>query len=157
MFTTAGLFKDLACPERDTCTRPQCIYSHLSNIPPPKPLGKPAFTSPQSASGTSSGLPRDTAKESVIPAKRPAIVSPSKLLPVSAEPPRKVQKVNPGKRISVPTASHTEVRNVIHLRRHQLSYYSLAYLFFESMQPSLRFQFPFARYEVPPVIQFKHV
>ncbi|KAF8205066.1 ribonuclease H-like domain-containing protein [Pholiota molesta] len=108
MFTTAGLFKDLACPARDTCTRPQCIYSHLSNIPPPKPLGKPAFTSPQSASGSSSGLARATANDSVIPAKRPAIVSPSKLIPVSAEPPRKVQKVNPGKRIPVPTASHTE-------------------------------------------------
>ncbi|KAF9485266.1 hypothetical protein BDN70DRAFT_871273 [Pholiota conissans] len=99
MFATAGLFKNLPCPERDTCARPQCIYSHSLTLPSPKSLSLPK---PSLVSSS------DSVKESVIPAKRPAITSPSKLAPTSPEPPRKFQKANIGKKVSVPTASHTE-------------------------------------------------
>ncbi|KAF8974468.1 ribonuclease H-like domain-containing protein [Flammula alnicola] len=102
MFANLGLFKDLACPERDTCARPHCIYSHSSDIPQPRPLIRlppPSLSTPA----------RKKSNDSVIPAKRPAVASPAKVTSISAEPPRKFQKVGPTQRpLAVPSASHTE-------------------------------------------------
>ena len=97
MFTHQGLFKSLACPDRDACNRPHCLYSHASNISPTK-------------------LPQFIVKapppiiQTAIPIKRPVVQTTS--LPTS-EPPRKFQKVGTSQRpLAVPSASHSEVRSI---------------------------------------------
>ena len=101
MFTHQGLFKSLACPDRDTCNRPHCLYSHASNIPPTR-------------------LPQFIVKapppiiQAAIPIKRPVVQTAS---PPTPEPPRKFQKVGTSQRpLAVPSASHSEVRSTyIHI------------------------------------------
>lgn len=97
MFTHQGLFKSLACPDRDTCNRPHCLYSHASNILPTK-------------------LPQFIVKapppitQAAIPIKRPVVRTTS---PPTSEPPRKFQKVGTFQRpLAVPSASHSEVRSI---------------------------------------------
>ncbi|PPQ77431.1 hypothetical protein CVT25_011013 [Psilocybe cyanescens] len=120
MFATTGLFKNLACPERDTCTRQNCLFSHSPDAPAPRPLIKqaPPVPSRSSASPSTSTLPPKSppianAKKSnatIVPAKRPALSSPTKSTTTSAEPPRKLQKIGSIKRpVAVPSSStHTE-------------------------------------------------
>lgn len=124
MFATTGLFKNLACPERDTCTRQNCLFSHSPDAPAPRPLIKqaPPVPSRSSASPSTSTLPPKSppianAKKSnatIVPAKRPALSSPTKSTTTSAEPPRKLQKIGSIKRpVAVPSSStHTEVRGI---------------------------------------------
>lgn len=98
MFTHQGLFKSLACPDRDTCNRPHCLYSHASNIPPAR-------------------LPQFIVKapppitQAAIPIKRPVVLTTSP--PTTSEPPRKFQKVGTSQRpLAVPSASHSGVRSI---------------------------------------------
>lgn len=97
MFAPQGLFKSLACPDRGTCNRPHCLYSHASNIPPTR-------------------LPQFIVKapppitQAAIPIKRPVVQT---TLTPTPEPPRKFQKVGTFQRpLAVPSASHSEVRSI---------------------------------------------
>ncbi|KAH9482740.1 RNA exonuclease 1-like protein [Psilocybe cubensis] len=119
MFATTGLFRNLACPERDTCTRQNCLFSHSSDVPPPKPLVKqatPVPTTIRSSTPSTSGISSKFSSTSdlhgsnphVVPAKRPALASPTKMIPNIAEPPRKLQKVGVAKMPLVPVASSSE-------------------------------------------------
>jgi hypothetical protein len=38
MFSPLGLFRNLPCPQLDTCTRQNCLYSHSPNTASPRPL-----------------------------------------------------------------------------------------------------------------------
>ena len=99
MFTHQGLFKSLACPDRDTCNRPHCLYSHASNIPPTR-LPQFIVKAP----------PITTPSQAAIPIKRPVVRTTS---PPTPEPPRKFQKVGTSQRpLAVPSASHSEVRSI---------------------------------------------
>ena len=108
MFTHQGLFKSLACPDRDTCNRPHCLYSHAFNIPPTR-------------------LPQFIVKapppitQAAIPIKRPVVLTTSP--PTSSEPPRKFQKVGTSQRqLAVPSASHSEVRSIYIFLLHYINY-----------------------------------
>ncbi|KIK68048.1 hypothetical protein GYMLUDRAFT_36869 [Collybiopsis luxurians FD-317 M1] len=99
MFSPLGLFKHLQCPERDSCTRPQCIFSHKhpSELPQPSTLAIPV-DEPKSQA--------DQVK--IVPAKRTVNSSslPTSSSPVSiAEPPRKVQKLDSSQKRSAVQAS----------------------------------------------------
>jgi RNA exonuclease 1 len=99
MFTHQGLFKSLACPDRDTCNRPHCLYSHASNIPYPR---FPQFIIKVP--------PPITVTQPAIPIKRPVVQTTS---PPTPEPPRKFQKVGTSQRpLAIPSASHSEVRSI---------------------------------------------
>ena len=95
MFTHQGLFKSLACPDRDTCNRPHCLYSHASNILPAR-LPQFVVKAPPPVTPVA------------VPIKRPVVRTTS---PPTPEPPRKLQKVGTSQRpLAVPSASHSEVR-----------------------------------------------
>ena len=96
MFTHQGLFKSLACPDRDSCNRPHCLYSHAPNIPPAR---LPQFIVKVP--------PPITVTQAAIPIKRPVVQNTSLPTP---EPPRKFQKVGTSQRpLAVPSASHSVV------------------------------------------------
>jgi RNA exonuclease 1 len=110
MFSTLGLFRNLPCPQRDTCSLQNCLYSHSPNLPNPTPL---KFVQAPTPVASTSSTPTKTQAKSVVivPAKRPA-TSPIKKIPASAstEPPAKLQKVGPTQRsTAIPSATRTEV------------------------------------------------
>ncbi|GLB33907.1 putative EXOIII [Lyophyllum shimeji] len=99
MFSSLGLFQTLRCPDNPPCTRPQCIFSHRQDLPPPAQLIIPVHE-PKPASTSS------------IPTKRPISSSPLRsgvATPTTPEePPRKLQKVGvPQRPLAVSTVSHT--------------------------------------------------
>ncbi|KDR83648.1 hypothetical protein GALMADRAFT_235962 [Galerina marginata CBS 339.88] len=105
MFANLGLFKNLACPERGTCARSNCLFSHSSDVPLPRPLIR------ETPVPSTSRLPPDPkkVKDTVVPAKRPAVASPTKSPLTTPEPPRKLQKVGSAQRpLAVPSAARTE-------------------------------------------------
>ncbi|KAJ7638905.1 ribonuclease H-like domain-containing protein [Roridomyces roridus] len=92
MFSSLHLFQQLACPDLARCERPNCLFSHRTDLPRPPALVIPVEQPKPSPSTT-------------IPAKRPApssspLPGPSS---VAREPPRKQQKLALGK--SVPAAT----------------------------------------------------
>lgn len=109
MFSALGLFRNLPCPQLDTCKRPNCLYSHSPKTFNPKPLNLVPRRQPV-ASGSASRSAAQAKPSETVPAKRPAI-SPIKSDPTSAEPPRKLQKVGPTQRpVAVkPSTSAIEV------------------------------------------------
>lgn len=96
MFSNLGLFKGLACPDRGSCSRLHCLYSHSPNVPQPRALILPVPATSSLSLEKGKGLEKP--KSSVVPAKRPAVASASKGSPGSTEPPRKTQKVGPVQR-----------------------------------------------------------
>ncbi|KAF5322365.1 hypothetical protein D9619_000791 [Psilocybe cf. subviscida] len=108
MFTTLGLFNAVACPDRDACTRSSCLLSHSPDLPQPRGLAR-ISVAPSPSPSSSKPPPATPLKESVVPAKRPALISPVKAYKSAAEPPRKLQKVGPAQRPSaLPGVSYTE-------------------------------------------------
>jgi len=104
MFSNLGLFKGLACPDHGSCSRSHCLYSHSLNIPQPRALILPVPSTSSISPAKGKGL--ENPKSSVVPAKRPAIASPIKGPPGSAEPPLKTQKIGPIQRpLAVPSAT----------------------------------------------------
>lgn len=153
MFSTLGLFRSLACPEKDKCTRVPCIFSHRTDLPPPFALDITVHLPTQARPSTAPTPPQPQPQQrlSLTPAKRPVPHTPigndSTILSVAAEPPRKLQKVGSAQRpLAIPTASHREVRlartfkmnNTNDCRR-------LEYLFSEFFLRNRWFRFPFAR------------
>lgn len=104
MFSSLRLFQNLVCPERDSCQRPQCIFSHRTDLPQPDPLI----------------IPRDVVinsgpvlEPSLVPTKRP-VPSPARNAqtssPQPAEPPRKFQRTGPTQKpVAVPSDSRPTV------------------------------------------------
>ncbi|KAJ3488366.1 hypothetical protein NLI96_g2903 [Meripilus lineatus] len=103
MFPAKGLFQSLPCPERSTCKRICCPFSHDPNVklPPiahivaeaPKSILKPS----SSSLGPVASSSRTPATDGSIPAKR-SVSSPLRThsrngTSSSDEPPRKLQKV----------------------------------------------------------------
>ncbi|KAF9569297.1 hypothetical protein CPC08DRAFT_677931 [Agrocybe pediades] len=109
MFPTLGLFNKLACPDSNNCTRPQCLFSHSSTLPPPPPL-VPRLPLPSHPPNTATASTSAKSKDALIPTKRPAISSPPANAPPKVfEPPRKLQKVGTLQRPSaIPSSSRTE-------------------------------------------------
>jgi len=109
MFPSLGSFRDIPCPDADSCNRAPCIFSHKpgqsSSAAYPK-LQIPVADPPAPVTSTSSA----------VPAKRPALSSPqrprSSSPSSSSEPPRKLQKLGLQSRAfpSAEQASSTEVR-----------------------------------------------
>ncbi len=88
MFSSLALFKSTPCPDKASCTRPNCLFSHRPDLPPPPPL-----VTVSNAPATASSLSRTT---SAIPSKRPAAPSPVRTPSgLTGEPPRKLQIVGP--------------------------------------------------------------
>src|ERR1700728_3213489 len=67
MFSTLGLFQNLACPDKHSCTRPRCIFSHDREAAPPPPLFIPVQLEATTPSANAT-----------IPVKRPVALSPSR-------------------------------------------------------------------------------
>ncbi|KAJ7068361.1 ribonuclease H-like domain-containing protein [Mycena amicta] len=88
MFSTLKIFQ-VSCPD-SACTRPNCLFSHRSDLPSPVglviPLEQPT---------TANVVPTSS---STVPAKRPISSSSSSL----DEPPRKNLKVAPNRSVAVP-------------------------------------------------------
>ncbi|KAJ7276489.1 Rexo1 protein [Mycena haematopus] len=82
MFSSIQLFQQLACPDSGRCNRPQCLFSHRTDLPPPPTLIVPVEQPVASSSQASSSA--------TIPAKR-AVASTSA---APQEPPRKQQKLS---------------------------------------------------------------
>ncbi|KAF7355397.1 Exonuclease domain-containing protein [Mycena sanguinolenta] len=64
MFSSLQLFQQLACPDKQKCTRPKCLFSHRTDLPAPAKLVVPVE---QPVASTSKLTPPAT----TIPAKRP--------------------------------------------------------------------------------------
>ncbi|RDB22461.1 Exonuclease GOR [Hypsizygus marmoreus] len=102
MFSSLGLFQTLACPEKDTCTRRPCVFSHRADLPAPLPLSIQVRDSTQPSSS-----------KSTIPSKRAVPASPHRVGSApptpNGEPPRKLQKLGVKQRpLPVLTSSHTD-------------------------------------------------
>ncbi|KAI0719584.1 Rexo1 protein [Cerioporus squamosus] len=121
MFPTLGLFQTLPCPEKQLCTRSNCVFSHrpdLTQIPvtpvpvdTPKPASAPASASKPSASKSYASQP--TSSSTSIPAKR-SVSSPLRAAAgpsngtTSNEPPRKLLRTGPPQRpVAVPSGTRT--------------------------------------------------
>ena len=114
MFSTAGLFSSIPCPDKKQCKRSNCVYSHdvnaknlpLPQIPVSSPVAGPSTTphqkvSPAKPSRTSAPLV-PAKRQSAVVAKSYAITP--NVQASSPEPPRKFQRVaDPVSK--VPTAS----------------------------------------------------
>ncbi|KAJ7228576.1 ribonuclease H-like domain-containing protein [Mycena pura] len=97
MFSTLNLFQQLPCPDLSRCTRPKCLFSHRTDLPP-----VPALAIPVEQPTSSPSRAISSSATSTVPAKRPV---PGSSIPTSLtpqEPPRKQQKVTPSR--SVPVA-----------------------------------------------------
>ncbi|KAI0938065.1 hypothetical protein AcV7_003362 [Taiwanofungus camphoratus] len=114
MFSSLGLFDNLPCPNRQNCSRVNCLFSHRPGLTEPPTAHIPVDVPKQSSApvaSTSKALPAQQTAAS-IPAKRPISLQSraaggSNETPTS-EPPRKLQKVGPVKRpIALPTATQT--------------------------------------------------
>ncbi|KAJ7764968.1 ribonuclease H-like domain-containing protein [Mycena maculata] len=92
MFSSLRLFQQLACPDVPRCSRPHCLFSHRTDLPPP-----PSLTIPVAQPASSSSRPSTS---STIPAKRsiPSTSAPGPSAP--QEPPRKQQKIAPNRAAS---------------------------------------------------------
>lgn len=111
MFSTLGLFANLQCPQRDSCTRPNCLFSHnaSSDLPPPITLRIPV-DEPKVASTSSLPSPlSQTQQAKTVPAKRTVNSSPLRATGSPTltpnEPPRKLQKLNPSQKRVVQTST----------------------------------------------------
>ncbi|KAJ3799102.1 Rexo1 protein [Lentinula aff. detonsa] len=100
MFSTLGLFASLQCPQRDSCTRLNCIFSHKDSLdlPPPTTLHIPV-DEPKVSSSSSAGSPIPQVEQvKTVPAKRTVTSSPLRLpnsrVSTPTEPPRKLQKLD---------------------------------------------------------------
>jgi len=104
MFPTLRLFHNLACPDKNNCTRPTCLFSHRPDLPPPLSLVVPFEESkPSSASASHNG-------GATVPAKRPVANSPLTNGSPIGEPPRKLQKLGSSqKQIAASSTSYTSV------------------------------------------------
>lgn len=107
MFSAFGLFRDLPCPEKESCIRPNCLFSHdpsVKEVPvvrvpvdTPKAASTPARASQAAATTPVAGSSRGVvATPRSVPAKRPV----GHVLPAvgssngqSGEPPKKFQRV----------------------------------------------------------------
>lgn len=155
MFASLGLFQNLACPEINTCTRPQCIFSHRNDLPPPPSLNIPVDEPQIASSSTQPTVHVPTPKKTtVIPAKRAVASSPlragTSIRSSVGEPPRKLQKLDSiQKPLAVPSTSHTTVRlSQIHGFQ-KLSWcadHRQACLFSELMLHNLKLLFLFVRF-----------
>ena len=109
MFATAGLFSKLPCPEKERCKRPNCLFSHspdVKEIPTVRvEVDAPKASSSKSVAGpspSSSKIKPNTSTTTLIPAKRPTVISNEG----PSEPPRKLLKVGPAsKPAALPSAS----------------------------------------------------
>jgi RNA exonuclease 1 len=107
MFSSLGLFQTLSCPEGNACTRPTCIFSHRSDLPPPPSL-QILIDEPKRSTQSTQNSSLTTSKRTAAAVDSPVRtelndgISPG-------EPPRKIQKLNTQRALAVPTATHTSV------------------------------------------------
>ena len=120
MFPTLGLFQKLPCPEKQSCERPNCLFSHsptvnqVPTVPIPLVAPQPAAAAQVQPTASTSRVPAQTQKQHVVPVKRP-ISSPLRVAGPShgtppREPPSKMQRVGtPQRPAAVPTKAFTPV------------------------------------------------
>lgn len=116
MFTTLGLFQNLACPDKIKCTRTSCIFSHRAqaDLPP-----QPSLFIPVEEPKASISSARPIISTATIPAKRPVTNSPLRTAGLGngssiGEPPRKLQKLGSiQKQASGPSTSSLTVRAML--------------------------------------------
>jgi RNA exonuclease 1 len=110
MFSTLGLFHKLPCPDKQNCTRPQCIFSHDPSAAPSPSLIIPVQEpkqSPSSAKPTNNNLTIPTKRS--VPQSSALAAGLRNGSPIG-EPPRKLQKLGPTqKQASAPSTSYTSV------------------------------------------------
>ncbi|KAH8105875.1 Rexo1 protein [Cristinia sonorae] len=124
MFPTLGLFQRIPCPERSSCKRPNCIFSHDPNTvqPPavripvdsPLPSASPSTSTP-SSSNTATPVRMPPTAPSKVVTKRPIDSTVSSVASGSGgvtrstdEPPKKLQRVGTlQKPVAIPTATTT--------------------------------------------------
>lgn len=127
MFSSRGLFQGLACPNKESCNRPHCLFSHAKDIPPPPSLSIPVDT-PKANSSIIKPSIASTSAIKTVSVKRPIAHSPVPGSGVevrngssSGEPPRKLQKLASLQKQAVPNTSYTSVSAIL------LLYFSLNY------------------------------
>ncbi|KAF7352711.1 Exonuclease domain-containing protein [Mycena venus] len=96
MFSSLQLFQQLSCPD-NKCSRPGCLYSHRTDLPPPPTLVVPV----EQPVASSSSNP------TTIPAKRPGTSTSAPSSSASQEPPRKQQKITSNRAAPVPQQATT--------------------------------------------------
>ncbi|KAJ7908264.1 hypothetical protein B0H13DRAFT_2233283 [Mycena leptocephala] len=97
MFSSLQLFQQLACPDIGKCSRPHCLYSHRTDLPPPPTLVVPV----QQPASSSSRIVSPT----TIPAKRPATSTSTPGPSTPQEPPRKQQKLTQTRAAPIPSST----------------------------------------------------
>ena len=127
MFPTLSLFQKLPCPEKQSCQRPNCLFSHspditqVPTVPIPVDAPKPVASQTQPIP-SSSKIPAQAKNSHVVPAKRPVssplrAAGPSNGTP-SREPPSKLQRVGTSQRpAAVSTMSYTSVSTPTTVRK----------------------------------------
>lgn len=129
MFPILNLFQRDPCPERDTCKRPNCIFSHDPNTPQ-TPTPRILVESPPQVVPSGSGSGTSTPSSSRIATPRSSTQSQSQgkrgfssplspslkaggssaAGPSTGEPPRKLQRVGTAQKpVAIPTATTTSV------------------------------------------------
>ena len=161
MFSTIGLFQDLPCPEKGSCTRINCLYSHRSDITQipviPVPVASTSSTPADPAPKASTYQPLG-GPSSLVPVKRPLssplrVAGPSKGL-ACPEPPRKFQRVGPTSRpTALPSGPQTTPVSIIRVAYQLGSSESMVWRmvsrFYASVRPCHRSPYPFVRYVLP--------
>ncbi|KII95095.1 hypothetical protein PLICRDRAFT_149506 [Plicaturopsis crispa FD-325 SS-3] len=161
MFSSLGLFQEVPCPERQTCRRPRCIFSHRTDLPPAPALNIPIHEpSQQPVASTSQIQPAGpSSRPMTIPSKRAIVnqhrvASPSNNGSPTSEPPRKLQKTGSvQKPVAVPTSRQTssgvpllrvnaaQSRVAVPVRQAMLKtlyeHYTVLYSKIESLDPNL--------------------
>src|ERR1700744_4341828 len=82
MFTPRGLFKGVACPARENCRLPNCLFDHNA----------PAITTSPPAATASVSPPADEAKDAGGDRKRRRLDDGSKRAPQRPPPPSRANK-----------------------------------------------------------------
>lgn len=149
MFSTRRRFGEVACPLRDSCTRPICLFSH-NPIPTSTSTPSLIFNVPESTPAVAKAVPAKRPAQSDAPLTPQQVPSSSRLsYPASAERPTKLQKTgSAAKPVAVPTASSSPVsKKEAHALLHFPHWHSrLEFLSLRSMLGSQGYRFRRARY-----------
>ena len=120
-----GLFDSIPCPDKSTCTRNPCLFSHQQGVTDPTAIHIPLISTSKSSFPSATGFPAKSILKSKpnsdvsVPAKRtlsssPSISeSPATRLSVqqaspTSEPPRKIQRLDGYKKAQPVTASSVQ-------------------------------------------------
>ena len=162
MFPTLGLFQSLPCPDKPSCERPNCLFSHspdVKQVPTtPIPVGAPKASSSKPVAGPSQPSPSSSkvgprpSSATVVPAKRPGQLTSNGGV---VEPPRKLLKVGPSKSAIQPSPSVGPVRTIVSCSCTLTSlstFHRMVHPFYACLRHSPKYPYQFDRYVIRPSV-----